>query len=275
MSHSFIIVPMGNRFAVIKIASLVLALLLFTFSISPVLANPERAPELETITFIDVFRPTHVANPPNDNDGTCSAQSSSFKTIRGGIRWREFPVTYYIDTGVSADADAVIRATESWDFEEHPAGAFFSRVFVETDANVIVSWASIDGTSGTLAVTRISFNPATKTIARATVTFDSDDTWTNQPATISCAAQAGGHDTENVGAHELGHVLGLDHVNDDSRLTMYTYVTQAGETMKRSLGPGDREGILALYGGPSGGGDDGDGGNSCPPGHARRGLCTP
>ncbi len=276
MFHSLVIGATSNRFAVIKIASIVLALLLFSFSISPVLANPERAPELETITFIDVFRPTNEAAPPADGDGSCTAQSSSYKTIRGGIHWQNFPVTYFIAGKPSAgDIAAVVNAVESWDVEEHPVGQFFQKVDVEPPggADVVVSWASIDGPSGTLAVTGISFNPATKEIVRATVTFDSDDTWTNQPPTISCDDQAGGHDVENVGAHEFGHVVGLAHVNDDSNLTMFTFLTQPGETMKRSLGPGDRDGIFALYGGPSGGGDDGDGGNSCPPGHARRNLC--
>lgn len=270
----------NDRFAVIKITSVVLALLFFSFSISPVLANPERAPELETITFIDVFRPTDVANPPNDADGTCSAQSSSFKTIRGGIRWREFPVEYSINTANSGvvpakDAvDAVIRAAASWDFEEHPAGQFFSKV--DTGADVAIRWAFIDGPSGTLAVTSISFNPATKTIASATITFDSADDWTILPTAVSCGDQGDAHDVENVGAHELGHVVGLDHVNDDTRLTMYKFITQIGETMKRTLGPGDREGILALYGEvieepPEDPPED----DFCPPGHERRGLCIP
>ncbi len=272
MFQSLIIAPTSNRFTVIKTASLVLALLLFSFSISPVLANPERAPELETVTFIDVFRPTHEAGPPIDGDGSCTAQSSSYKTIRGGIHWQTFPVTYWI-VGNPLDVAAMVNAVESWDNEEHPVGDFFAPAGSEAAADVVVRWASIDGPSGTLAVTGISFNPATKEIVRATVTFDSDDTWANQP-TISCEdGSLNGHDVENVGAHEFGHVIGLAHVNDDSNLTMYTFVTQPGETMKRSLGPGDREGMLALYGGASGGGDEGDGGNSCPPGHARRNLC--
>jgi hypothetical protein len=42
-------------------------------------------------------------------------------------------------------------------------------------------------------------------------------------------------------AHELGHVLGLDHVDDISELMNAEYVGQAG------FGPGDREGLQQLH----------------------------
>lgn len=278
MSHLGGIAATSTRFSIIKITSLVLALLLFSFSISPVLANPERAPELETVTFIDVFRPTHLGDNQNE-DASCRGTASSFKTIRGGIRWRVFPVTYHIDasaSGVGAAANAVRAAANTWDNEEHPADMFFLEIGDVNSAKVTVAWASIDGPSGTLAVTGITFNPATKTIVSASLTFDSDDDWAIQSPIINCAGAGSGaaHDVENVGAHEFGHVVGLDHVNDDTRLTMYKFITQAGETMKRTLGPGDREGIFALYGvvveGPP---EDPPEDPFCPPGQAKKGNC--
>ncbi|HRK47813.1 MAG TPA: matrixin family metalloprotease, partial [Nocardioides sp.] len=42
-------------------------------------------------------------------------------------------------------------------------------------------------------------------------------------------------------AHELGHVLGLDHVEDSDELMNAEYVGQTG------FGPGDREGLERLH----------------------------
>jgi predicted Zn-dependent protease len=42
-------------------------------------------------------------------------------------------------------------------------------------------------------------------------------------------------------AHELGHVLGLDHVDDVDELMNAEYSGQSG------FGPGDREGLRRLY----------------------------
>ncbi len=47
-------------------------------------------------------------------------------------------------------------------------------------------------------------------------------------------------------AHELGHVLGLDHVDDIGELMNAEYVGQNG------FGPGDREGLKQLHALPCG-----------------------
>ncbi len=271
---------MVNRFAVLKVSSLILALLLTTFSITSVLADPSRAPELETITFIDVLRPGNVEGHVEGE--ACASSSSSFKTIRGGIRWRkESPVTYSVDTsglvGLNGQtaAAAVAVAAESWDALDE--GTFFDNVFPFTpNVDVIVSWAPIDGPGGTLAAAGLSFNPATKTIVSASITFDSLDDWTVYSNTVSCGEQFDGQDVENVGAHEFGHVIGTDHVNDDVDLTMYKFITQDGETRKRTLGIGDIAGFRALY---LPGGEDPPAEDPpedpafCPPGQHKKGAC--
>ena len=47
----------------------------------------------------------------------------------------------------------------------------------------------------------------------------------------------GSRASELILAHELGHVLGLDHVDDAGELMNAEYVGQYG------FGPGDREGL--------------------------------
>jgi hypothetical protein len=52
-------------------------------------------------------------------------------------------------------------------------------------------------------------------------------------------------DIQNVASHELGHAVGLGHVNDNL-LTMFP-TSFAGETLKRSLGNGEQAGMNFLY----------------------------
>ena len=63
-------------------------------------------------------------------------------------------------------------------------------------------------------------------------------------------------DIENVMAHEMGHVAGLDHLEHSKGgcLTMYIY-SGLGETQKRTPGWGDKRGLDRLYDT----GDDGPG----------------
>ena len=52
-------------------------------------------------------------------------------------------------------------------------------------------------------------------------------------------------DIENIGTHEFGHVLGLDHVSDPGKqATMYPSAP-AGEVRKRTLTTGDVFGVQA------------------------------
>ena len=54
-------------------------------------------------------------------------------------------------------------------------------------------------------------------------------------------------DVENVGTHEVGHVVGLGHLEDANAMaTMYPSAPK-GEIKKRSLTTGDRDGANDIY----------------------------
>lgn len=208
--------------------------------------------ELSQIHFID------YANHATPTGTDCGPESSSYKLMR--VKWKAFPITYNIDTsGLSQDVNgdsiidlndalaaqqAVMNGIATWDAEEHPAGTIFVQ---DANAKVPVIWAYIDGPGGTLAVTSVTYNTATKAIVKAPVTFDTGDLWKTY-SQLSCSGQGNSFDIENIGTHELGHVLGLDHTRKtmDTALTMWPYAS-FGETFKRTLGTGDKKGLDALY----------------------------
>jgi hypothetical protein len=62
-----------------------------------------------------------------------------------------------------------------------------------------------------------------------------------------CVEGAGGvYDVANIATHEFGHSYGLDHPSGARFETMYAF-GYSGETLKRSLASGDRNGVAALY----------------------------
>ncbi|HET6381176.1 MAG TPA: matrixin family metalloprotease [candidate division Zixibacteria bacterium] len=54
------------------------------------------------------------------------------------------------------------------------------------------------------------------------------------------------YDLANIATHEFGHTYGLGHAQNGRWETMYPFGF-TGETLKRTLGPGDIEGIRAHY----------------------------
>lgn len=202
---------------------------------------PVAAPTLGVATFS-----THVSaiDPEDCGDGT------GFKLLRGGVKWKAFPVSYRLDLGNFVQFANPIRAgLNTWDLLEHPAGDFF----VETASNeqVLVSFASIDGEGGTLATATIWFTIKGKEIVRGEIVFDSGDAWAaNVP--VTCGASGSPFDAESVMAHEAGHIVGLQHSQDSVFLTLYPFYSVRAKT----LATGDVQGFAELY---SDGADDGGG----------------
>ena len=211
---------------------------------STVMATP---PTLEKMVFLDYAEPTHQgkSNDPNDpsepNDG-CGDGGRRYTTFSGGLKWMSFPITYHISAPSSPAAQAVRDAFTEWDLEDHPSGDLFREV--SSGAEIKVFWASIDGPGNVLAQTTFWYNPFTKEISQAEIKFDSGDSWF-VASTLSCTGTGNAFDIMNVAVHEIGHSLGLGHVND-RLLSLYGYASP-GETLKRSLGFGDQRGLDKLY----------------------------
>jgi predicted Zn-dependent protease len=234
----------GEALAKTRNKGLFAIIVLAPMLVIPIHIASAQAPDLEKIVFVDYVGPAHLG-PAGDACGDGSKRST---TLYGGIKWKSFPVPVFIDatnSGLgSAAADAVRNALNTWDSQGHPATQFFTETVDQNAAKIKISWEFIDGTGNVLAQAGLIFNTKTKAIVSASIVFDSGDVWSITAE--NCGSMGTSFDVENVAAHEIGHTIGLGHV-DDNKLTMYRFASP-GETLKRSLGIGDQRGLERLYG---------------------------
>jgi len=219
--------------------------------------------KLESHIFIDRFQVSGDRGPAFSDD------FSVYKLFRGGVKWSETPVSYYVNlTGSPADAlDAITASTDEW--ESYTSADLFEYV---ADTSIIfnepedlevfceentVSWASFENLGlpeDAVAVNVVWFwvmvSPGGVTrrvldLAEFHIINNSDLVW----AVNAPAVRGDQFDVQNVDTHEFGHSLFLDdlYMPPASELTMLGY-TAIEETKKQDLGLGDILGLQALYG---------------------------
>ena len=129
-----------------------------------------------------------------------------------------------------ADFDAALLA--AFDAWESIANIDFEMAANPGSADVTVVSSPLNGPAGT-AYYSYDGNPGLSEIFQGEITFNSNLTWAPEGE--------GGVDFYAVALHEIGHILGLGHVNDPSEI-MNPYI----ET--DVLGDGDVAGAQFLYG---------------------------
>jgi hypothetical protein len=167
-----------------------------------------------------------------DLDATASACSAYM-----GPKWSTPATTYGLAASIpSAWASAIQAAATGW----NQGGSKFAFTFSASSPHTI-SLADL-GAGSTLASTRVEFYQSSQQMVRFSMTFNNRYTW-------STTGQAGQFDVQNIAIHELGHALGLTHPSASTcaEETMW-FSAGAGETKKRSLEAGDKNGLVTLYG---------------------------
>ncbi|MCA9523104.1 MAG: matrixin family metalloprotease [Myxococcales bacterium] len=110
----------------------------------------------------------------------------------------------------------------------------------DTNVNTVyfetVSW---DDDSDVLALTKTIYEPKTGEIKDADIRVNAVHfTWSTSDSNVQ-------NDVQNMLTHEVGHLLGLEH-SDDEESTMYA-TSKAGEMSKRTLAQDDINGVSYLY----------------------------
>lgn len=113
------------------------------------------------------------------------------------------------------------------------------------DYENIVTWGKLG--PGTIGVTYIRYNAATKLVVDVDTVFNSRYPWYVFTATSDCISSPVAYDIQDIATHEFGHWIGLDDLysGDDKDLTMYGYGA-GGELKKRTLERGDIAGATQV-----------------------------
>lgn len=149
-------------------------------------------------------------------------------------------------TGTSCPTDGTGRSRVSIDVRDLGPADCTEVKYSSTspNQNVIVFrddvWPHND-TNNTLAITTVTFSPATGEIYDADMEINTHD----QRVTLTDPVPSNGYDFQSIVTHETGHFLGLAH-SGDTRATMFASYTP-GETRMRNLTGDDINGICTVY----------------------------
>ena len=123
----------------------------------------------------------------------------------------------------------------------------FTRVFTDaSNVNIRIGYGNIDGQGDTIGLANYTYNSSTHAMSAATIRFDIAENYFTQGGEVYLNST--NTPLTNVALHEIGHALGLDHVNA-------SVIMNPIASPLLTLQPGDIQGIQLLYGG-GGGGDD-------------------
>jgi len=200
--------------------------------------------DIERVDFIHYAKPTGPTKPAPTTP-TC------YKLM--GIKWRNLPVSYTINTikyeGLSPEQlkSTLSTSAETWDSATKKE--LFSNSYTTGD----VTFGILDGKnaivfgpyseSNVIAVTSVWYSSRTKEIVEFDMLFD--DEWAWGDATDDQSLM----DLQNIATHEFGHAAGLADLYTESCdfVTMYG-ISGEGDVEKRTLEQPDITGLRAIYG---------------------------
>jgi hypothetical protein len=183
------------------------------------------------------------------------------------LRWRQFPVRYFVTDrgvdGVSAQQfqTAISRAFGKWD---DVATAELSSQFAgftqqspeDSDDQSVLGFLNRPDQNRTLAATSFFIDTSDGRILESDIFFNSTFAWS-----VSESGTAGRFDIESIAVHEIGHLLGLSHsalgetelISGGRRViaaetVMFPIAFSAGNTSDRELKADDIAGLSDIYG---------------------------
>ena len=186
------------------------------------------------------------------------------------LRWRDFPIRYFItDRGVEAVSaqqfqTAISRAFGTWSAVETAelssqfAGFTQSPPGGDDDLSVL-GFLDRPDQNRTLAATSFFIDTTDGRILESDIFFNSTFSWS-----VSEAGTVGRFDLESIAVHEIGHLLGLSHsalgetelISGGRRViaaetVMFPIAFSSGNTSDRELKADDIAGLSDIYGTPA------------------------
>jgi hypothetical protein len=201
---------------------------------------------VKTVTVTDAGNPSGKFSALD----LCGDGTNAYSFMTAGVKWKTFPVTFGIDAtnshmDITQAKVAIRKVFSTYDALINPSLTNFKEATTFSSAQIKISWRPMDGQYRQLGYTSYSYRTDTKAMLSATINFDSTDKFF--ASTVErCSASGSSFDLQNIATHEIGHALNLGHVSD--RLQSMYPTSYAGETLKRSLGNGDKLGVKTLYG---------------------------
>ena len=186
------------------------------------------------------------------------------------LRWRQFPVRYFVTDrgvdGVSAQQfqTAISRAFGKWDdvataeLSTQFAG-FTQQSPAVSDDQSVLGFLNRPDQNRTLAATSFFIDTTDGRILESDIFFNSTFAWS-----VSESGTAGRFDIESIAVHEIGHLLGLSHsalgetelISGGRRViaaetVMFPIAFSAGNVSDRELKADDIAGLSDIYGTPA------------------------
>lgn len=144
---------------------------------------------------------------------------------------------------VSSAPDAIERSLATWDAAI--PGSYFSGLRTSAapkspgkDGTNVIGWARLVPKS-TLAAAWTYTDASTGRVLEADIFYNTSHTW----GVLTGCNSPSAFDVENIGTHEVGHILGLDHVSDAAKMATMYPSAPSGEIKKRTLTGGDVAGV--------------------------------
>ena len=197
--------------------------------------------------------------PPKDGGGeSCSDPNANQEYALLGVKWPQanIPVAYQptfepdavVDaafTAINLGFDAWKQAVETFSFSEDalaplPPG--------RDDSNV-VGWRQLVGRDARKVLAATYIWDGGGHIVEADVVYNTANKWAVNRAIIEPTDCGKDFDVQAIGTHEIGHFIGLGHVNNDAA-TMFGSAAK-GELKKQTLTPGDADGAGLVLAPPS------------------------
>ena len=196
-------------------------------------------------------KPDGGGKPPKGSD-ECSDLNTNqaFAELGVVLPSSNFQIEYHPVFEPTNAFDAIDRAVSAWENASSDSLLNFAYNSLgssppERDFTNVVGWRQFVGRGGGFLAATFIWDDGT-TILEADIFYNLKHKWAVNAIIEDGSTVCGtNYDIQAIGTHELGHLIGLGHVENGSDATMAPSAAK-GELQKQTLTPGDITGVLSV-----------------------------